>query len=56
MKFEIELKEILSRIVTVEAKTEREAKTKVLEKYRKQEIILDDSDFSGELEIRVIKK
>ena len=44
-KYSIEVLEILSRIVEVEASDAEEAIEKVREKYRKCEIVLDDSDY-----------
>ncbi len=43
--FEFEIQELLSRIVEVEATNEDEAYRKVKEMYKKEEIILDSSDF-----------
>lgn len=43
-KFKIEVQEILSRIVEVEAKNLDEALEKVENKYRNEEIILDSED------------
>ena len=44
-KYRIEVLEILSRIVEVEASDAEEAIEKVRQKYRKCEIVLDDSDY-----------
>lgn len=44
-KFEVEIEEILQRIVTVEADSKEEAIRIVKEKYRNEEIVLDESDF-----------
>lgn len=44
-KYSIEVLEILSRIVEVEASDAEEAIEKVRQKYRKCEIVLDDSDY-----------
>jgi len=43
--FEFEIQELLSRIIEVEANTEDEAYRKVKEMYKKEEIVLDSSDF-----------
>ena len=43
--FEFEIQELLSRIVEVEATNEDEAYRKVKEMYKKEEIVLDSSDF-----------
>lgn len=51
MKFPIEVKETLRRIVSVEADSYDEALEKVEVMYRNGDIILDDSDFEGEPEI-----
>ena len=44
-KYSIEVFEMLSRIVEVEAADEVEAIEKVRQMYRKCEIVLDDSDY-----------
>ena len=44
-KFSIEVMEVLSRIVEVEASDEEDAIKQVRQKYRKCEIVLDDSDY-----------
>ena len=44
-KYSIEVLEILSRIVIVEAEDEMDATEKVRQMYRKCEIVLDDSDY-----------
>ncbi|MBR3624754.1 MAG: DpnD/PcfM family protein [Bacteroidaceae bacterium] len=44
-KYSIEVLEILSRIVVVEAEDEMDATEKVRQMYRKCEIVLDDSDY-----------
>ena len=44
-KYSIEVLEILSRIVEVEASDAKEAIEKVRQEYRKCEIVLDDSDY-----------
>ncbi|GIJ93757.1 DpnD/PcfM family protein [Capnocytophaga stomatis] len=43
--YKIEVKEILSKIVSIEAKDEQEAIQKVEELYKKEEIVLDSDDF-----------
>ncbi|HED06245.1 MAG TPA: protein dpnD [Ignavibacteria bacterium] len=43
--FEIEIQEILSRIVEIDARSEDEALQKVKEMYQKEEIVLDSSDY-----------
>ncbi|UKK68720.1 DpnD/PcfM family protein [Prevotella communis] len=44
-KYSIEVLEVLSRIVEVEASDEEGAIKQVRQKYRKCEIVLDDSDY-----------
>ena len=44
-KYGIEVLEVLSRIVEVEASDEEKAIEKVRQMYRKCEIVLDDSDY-----------
>jgi len=44
-KYSIEVLEVLSRIVEVEASDEEEAIERVRQKYRKCQIVLDDSDY-----------
>ena len=44
-KYSIEVLEVLSRVVEVEASDEEDAIEKVKRMYRKCEIVLDDSDY-----------
>ncbi len=44
-KYSIEVLEVLSRIVQVEALDEEDAISRVRQKYRKCNIVLDDSDY-----------
>ena len=44
-KYSIEVLEVLSRIVEVEALNEEDATERVRQMYRKCEIVLDDSDY-----------
>jgi len=44
-KFDVEIIETLSRIITVEAEDELEARLLVDEMYRGEEIVLDADDF-----------
>ena len=46
-KFDVEVLEILSRIITVEAEDELEARLLVDEMYRGEEIVLDADDFQS---------
>lgn len=56
-KYEIEVREILSRVIEVEAESEREAQEKVQFAYDSEEIVLDWNDcVSNEIEfIREVK-
>ena len=45
-KYSIEVLEVLSRIVEVEASDEEDAIEKVRQDYRKCRIVLDDSDYN----------
>ena len=44
-KYSIEVLEVLSRIVEVEASNDEDAIERVRQMYRKCEIVLDDSDY-----------
>lgn len=46
-KYSIEVLEVLSRIVEVEASDEEDAIEKVRQMYRECEIVLDDSDYKA---------
>ena len=46
-EFEIEIKEELSRTITINAESIQEAVKKVKEQYDKEEIILDESDLKA---------
>lgn len=52
MKYVVELKEILSRRVVVEADDEYDAIDKVHLAYDASEIVLDYSDYHGEMDIK----
>ncbi len=43
--FEIEVQEILSRVIRIEAESQSNALLKVKEKYRNEEIVLDADDY-----------
>lgn len=43
--FEIEIREVLSRVIKVESKTQIDAFLKVQEMYRNEEIVLDAGDY-----------
>ncbi|WP_372474413.1 DpnD/PcfM family protein [Capnocytophaga sp. ARDL2] len=50
--YKIEVKETLSRIVSIEAKDEQEAVQKIEKLYKKEKIVLDSDDFvSKEIEV-----
>jgi len=46
-EFQIEIREILSRVETIQADTLGEAIDKAMELYAKQQVVLDYSDFKG---------
>jgi len=54
MKIDIEVKETLIRIVTIDAETVDDAISKVEDMYFKEEVVLDYSDFDGDVEIKDI--
>ena len=47
MKYKVNVEELLSRIVEVEAENEKEAEEKVREMYMNEDIVLDASDFQS---------
>lgn len=47
MKYKVNVEELLSRIVEVEADSDVEAEEKVRDMYRNEEIVLDASDFQS---------
>ena len=47
MKYKVNVEELLSRIVEVEAENEEETEDKVREMYMNEEIVLDASDFQS---------
>jgi len=51
--FEFEIQEFLSRNIEIEAKNEEEAFFRVKEMYKKEQIILDSSDY---VDTKIIKK
>lgn len=55
-KFEVEIKEVLTKTVMVEAENERAAKDLVQAMYNQEEIVLDESDFQGEKSIEVLSE
>lgn len=46
-KYEVEIREILSMTVTVEAKNPQEAKDLVREQYRRSDYVLNADNFEG---------
>jgi len=56
MKIEIEVAELLSRVVTVEANNIDDAVSIVQNMYRDENIVLDYSDFDGTVSIEAIDK
>lgn len=52
MKINIEIKEILTRVISVDAKTVDEAISKVEDMYFREEVVLDYTDFDGNVEIK----
>lgn len=53
--YKVNIEEVLSRVVEIEAGTEEEALEIALDKYRNEEIILSDEDYIGSPEIQVVK-
>jgi len=51
MKIDIEVKETLIRIVTIDAETVDEAISKVEDMYFREEVVLDYTDFDGNVKI-----
>lgn len=47
MKYKVNVEELLSRIVEVEADSDEEAEEKVREMYRNEEIVLDAEDLQS---------
>ena len=47
MKYKVNVEELLSRIVEVEAENEEETEEKVREMYMNEDIVLDASDFQS---------
>jgi len=54
MKFDILVEETLSRVVEVEADSPHDAEQKVRAMYNREEIVLDESDFDGEVLIEEV--
>lgn len=45
MKYKVQITETLQRIIEVEASNEREALLSVKEKYKKEDIVLNETDY-----------
>jgi hypothetical protein len=56
MQIDVNISELLTRIITVEAMSVDEAISYVEEMYNKEEIVLDYSDFDGNTIIEESKK
>ena len=55
MNYKVEIKEILSRLIDIEADNENEAIIKAKTEYRNQNVILDESDYI-DTEINIYKE
>ena len=56
-KYLVEIKETLTRIITVEASSKAEAKKKVVGLYRNEMIVLDAKDYCGtEIQVAEIEQ
>ena len=55
MKYQVEIEEVLRRVVEIEADSADDAENKVLELYHKSEIILDAGDFIGMPTIKALQ-
>lgn len=54
--FEIEIKEVSTKMVSIKAASKEEALSKVQEMYKNEDIVLDYSDFTGKPEISVVNE
>jgi len=54
MKVDIEITEVLSRIITVDVESKEDAILKIEDMYKNEEIVLDYADFEGESSIEII--
>lgn len=52
MQINIEVKEILTRVISVDAETVDEAISKVEDMYFREEVVLYYTDFNGNVEIK----
>ena len=55
MKYQVEIEEVLRRVVEIEADSADDADNKVLESYRNFEIVLDARDFIGMPTIKALQ-
>ena len=55
MKYQVEIEEVLRRLVEIEADSADDAENKVLESYRNSEIVLDAGDFIGMPTIKALQ-
>jgi len=55
MKINIEVKETLTRVISVDAETVDDAISKVEDMYFREEVVLDYTDFDGDVKIEEIK-
>ncbi len=53
--FKIEIQELLSRSIDIEAENEKDALTRINEKYKNEEIVLDSFDYY-ETQIKMINE
>jgi hypothetical protein len=56
MKYLVNIEEVLTRDVVVDAENEEDAEIKVKHLYRDEEIVLDYDDFIGQPTIRCIQR
>lgn len=52
--YKIEIEEILTRVIEVEAENQEQAYDQVYEQYDNEEIVLDASDFNGDTKFYVL--
>lgn len=55
MKYQVEIEEVLRRVVEIEADSADDAENKVLESYRNSVIVLDVGDFIGMPTIKALQ-
>jgi len=54
MEFKVNITEVLSRVIAVEADSKEEALIRVSDMYNSEEIVLDYSDFNDDVKIEII--